>query len=115
MKINNNKAIELIKIIYFYPKALKIFIDVKIKQLAIFGGNIPDEWSRDPVESILTSDKFLKPFAENIESIFTEEEIGSLLEIYQSKVMQKFLTHSEDFFAPLYEESGKLIENMIKS
>lgn len=115
MKISNNKAVELIKIIYFYPKALEIFIDTKVKQLSIFGKNISDKWPKDATRATLISDSFLKPFAEKMEAVFTEEEIDSLLEIYQSKVMQKFLTHSEDFFAPLYEESGKLIENMIES
>lgn len=115
MKVSDNKAIELIKAMYFHPKALKVFIDTKVKQLAIFGKDIPDEWPRDATESVLTSDSFLKPFAENVETVFTEEEIDSLLEIYQSKLMEKLLNHSEDLFAPLYKKAGEEIETMILS
>lgn len=113
MKDSNNKAIELIKVIYFYPKALAVFIDTSIKQLAIFGKDIPDGCSRDAIASILTSDSFLEPFAEKIKTLFAEEEMDSLLEIYQSKLMKKFLRQSENLFTPLYKEATKQIENMI--
>lgn len=64
------------------------------------------------MRSIFTSNSFLQPFAENLQTLFTDEEIASLLGIYQSNLMKKMLKHSEELFTPLYEAMRKEAEEL---
>ena len=136
---NSTNAIELIKAIYFNPKALKVFIDTTVKQLAISGKDISDEntkffacerdilrmqlamaqtlqaRNKDILASATKSDlsnNFLKPFAEKFKAFFTDEETDLLLEIYQSDLMAKLLKHSEEVFGTLHAEMTKQVENI---
>lgn len=109
---NSNNAIELIKAIYFNPKALKVFIDTTVKQLAISGKNISDENTKEKMAFIFLSNNFLKPFAEKFKAFFTDEETDLLLEIYQSDLMAKLLKHSEEVFGTLHAEMTKQVENI---
>jgi hypothetical protein len=91
----NNNAIELIKAINFHPKALEVFIETIINQVAISGKDVSGKEPKEQMRSIFTSNSFLKPFAENFKTIFTDQEITCLLEIYQSELMAKMLKHYE--------------------
>ncbi|MGL4540036.1 MAG: hypothetical protein ACRCU0_03575 [Candidatus Rhabdochlamydia sp.] len=109
---NSNNAIELIKAIYFHPKALKAFIDTTVKQLAISGKDISDENTKEKIKTVFLSNNFLKPFAEKFKTFFTDEETDLLLEIYQSDLMTKLLKHSEEVFSTLHAEMIKQVENI---
>ena len=65
------------------------------------------------MRSIFIRISFLQPFAENLKAFLQIEEITSLLEIYQSSLMQKMLKHSEELFAPLYEAYEKKSRRII--
>lgn len=110
MSVHN--AIEFIKAANLYPKALNVFIDTIIKQLAISKKDISCEEDKEKMRSIFTSNSFLQPFTENLKTLFTDEEITSLLDIYQSSLMQKMLKHSEELFTPLYEAMKKQAEEL---
>lgn len=110
MSVHN--AIAFIKAVNLYPRALNAFIDTIVKQLAILGKDISHEENKEKMRSIFTSNSFLQPFAENLQTLFTEEEIVSLLGIYQSNLMNKMLKHSEELFTPLYEAMRKEAEEL---
>jgi len=110
MSVHN--AITFIKAVNLYPKALNALIDTIVKQLAILGKDISHEENKKKMRSIFTSNSFLQPFAENLQTLFTDEEIASLLGIYQSNLMKKMLKHSEELFTPLYEAMRKEAEEL---
>lgn len=99
--MDNHNAVEFFKVVNLYPRALNVFIDTIIKQIAISGKDILHEENKEKMRSIFTSNSFLQLFAENLQALFTDEEIASLLGIYQSNLMKKMLKHSEKLFIPL--------------
>ncbi|MDR2539879.1 MAG: hypothetical protein LBC45_04720 [Chlamydiales bacterium] len=110
--MNVHNAMECIKAVHLHPKALNVFIDTIVKQLAISGKDISHEEHKEKMRSIFISNDFLKPFAENLNNFFTEEEITSLLGIYQSSLMKKMIKHADELFSPLYEAMRKQAEKL---
>ena len=62
---------------------------------------------KDRLKSFFTSSSFLKQFVGIFKKIFSEDEISSLIEIYQSSAMQKMHKHSVELFTPLYDAMRK--------
>lgn len=89
-----------------------MWIDTFTKQAAILGKNLGPEGSKDQLRVFFTSDNFLRQFIKPFREIFSEDEISSLLVMYQSPVMKKMLKHAKELFDPLYLIMGKHVEQI---
>lgn len=97
----SSKIIELIKLFYFYPEGLEVFVETSAKQSASFGGKTFDEKQKEHLRQTLVSDDFLKPFTEAFAKIFKEEEISRLIKLYQSDEIKKLLANGAALLFPL--------------
>lgn len=68
--MDNHNAVEFFKVVNLYPRALNVFIDTIVKQLAILGKDISHEENKEKMRSFFTSNSFLQPFAENLSRLF---------------------------------------------
>jgi hypothetical protein len=87
-------------------------INAFIKQTAILKKIEIDEKKKNQLKSLFISDHFLEQFTEPFKKLFSDKEICSLIEIYQSNAMKKILEHSKDLLNPLYNEMKKQTEKI---
>jgi len=109
IKINDDEVIKLIELIALHPNALDSWIDVSVKRFAILGKKDLDV-DKDHLKAVFSSSGFLKQFVPNFKSLFSEDEISSLIETYQNSMMQKMHEHSTELFEPLYNAMNEYID-----
>lgn len=94
-------AIETIKTIALNPKGLDVLISSFARVNNLLGKNNIDENEKEKLKDFFTSAVFLSQFEEALNTVFTEKEMANLLEIFQSKIMVKYLENA-GVFEPLY-------------
>ena len=112
---NETKAVKAIRTIVLNQKAIDVLIDTFTKQAVILGSATLDAKLKEKLHTFFTSAEFLNPFADYFKTLFKDEEISQLIEIYEIDVLKKWLENMESVVSPLYKAMQSQVEKIAQS